>query len=151
MLFTILSFNAQAQQSFDGNIKNNSLAISPNETIAIASYSDSLKVKVYNIKTGKLIRNISGFVTPRNIIFSPDGKIFYISDSGLGLLIAYNAATDKIIKTYPVVYGAFGTAINKAGNLVFINNEAANTVTALNVTTGSVKAVITGFAQPRQA
>ncbi len=150
MLFTVLSFHAQAQHSFDGDIKNNSLAMSPNESIAVASYSDSVKVKVYNIKTGKLITNIGGFINPRNIIFSPGGKIFYISDSGLGLLLAYDAATCKIIKTYPVGYGAFGTAINKTGNLIFINNEAANTVTALDVKTNSVKAVISGFAQPRQ-
>ena len=150
LLLITASLHANAQQSFDGDIKNNSLAVSPNELIAVASYSDSLKVKVYNIKTGKLIRNISGFVNPRNIIFSPDGKTFYISDSGLGLLIAYNTATLKTVKSYPVGYGAFGTAINKAGNLIFINNEAANTVTALDVTTGSVKAIVTGFAQPRQ-
>ena len=150
ILLIAISLNLQAQQSFDGDIKNNSLAISPNESIAVASYSDSVKVKVYNIKTGKLIRNIGGFINPRNIIFSPGGKIFYISDSGLGLLLAYDAAKCKIIKTYPVGYGAFGTAINKTGNLIFINNEAANTVTALDVKTNSVKAIVSGFAQPRQ-
>ena len=150
VLFIVISLNLQAQQSFDGDIKNNSLVISPDESIAVASYSDSVKVKVYNIKTGKLIRNIGGFINPRNIIFSPDGKLFYISDSGLGLLIAFDAATCKIIKTYPVGYGAFGTAINKVGNLIFINNEAANTLTVLNVKTNSVKTVISGFSQPRQ-
>ena len=150
LVLITVNFHLQAQQSFDGDIKNNSLAISPKENIAVASYSDSIKVKVYNIKTGKLIMNIGGFINPRNIIFSPDGKIFYISDSGLGLLLAYDAAKGKIIKTYPIGYGAFGTAINKEGNLIFINNEAGNTVTVLDVKTNSVKAIITGFAQPRQ-
>ncbi len=150
MLFITLSFHVQAQQTFDGDIKNNSLAISPDESIAVASYSDSVKVKVYNIKTGRTIKNIVGFINPRNIIFSPDGKIFYVTDSGLGLLMAYDVATLKLIKTYPVGYGAFGSTMNKNGDLIFINNEAASTVTVIDLVSKSVKKIITGFAQPRQ-
>ncbi|GAC1491004.1 MAG: YncE family protein [Flavisolibacter sp.] len=150
MLLITMSFKAQTQQSFDGDIKNNALAISPNESIAVASYSDSVNVKVYNIKTSKAIKNITGFINPRNIIFSPDGKIFYVTDSGLGLLKAYDAASLKMIKTYPVGYGAFGSAVNKNGDLIFINNEAANTVTVIDRVSKSVKKIITGFAQPRQ-
>lgn len=150
ILLAVVHLNAKSQQSFDGDIKNNSLAISPNESIAVASYSDSAKVKVYNIKTCRIIKNIAGFINPRNIIFSADGKVFYITDSGLGLLIAYDATTLKIIKTYPVGYGAFGSTMNKNGDLIFINNEASNTVTVINLVSKSVKKIITGFAQPRQ-
>jgi len=150
MLLITFSFQVPAQQSFDGDIKNNSLVISPNESIAVASYSDSVKVKVYNIKTGRTIKNIGGLINPRNIIFSPDGRVFYITDSGLGLLMAYDAASLKIIKSYPVGYGAFGSAINKNGDLIFINNEAASTVTVIDLVSKSVRKIITGFAQPRQ-
>ena len=150
MLFITTSLQVQAQQSFDGDIKNNSLAISPNETIAVACYSDSLKVKVYNIKTGKVFKNISGFINPRNIIFSPDGKIFYITDSGLGLQMAFNALTLKVVKAYPVGYGAFGSTTNKNGDLIFINNEAASTITVIDLLSKSVKKNIAGFAQLRQ-
>ena len=150
ILLAVVHLNAKSQQSFDGDIKNNSLAISPNESIAAASYSDSAKVKVYNIKTCRIIKNIAGFINPRNIIFSADGKVFYITDSGLGLLIAYDATTLKIIKTYPVGYGAFGSTMNKNGDLIFINNEASNTVTVIDLVSKSVKKIITGFAQPRK-
>jgi len=150
LLFTINNLTIKAQQSFDGDIKNNSLAISPDEKIAVASYSDSVKVKVYNIKTGRIIKNIAGFINPRNIIFSPDGKIFYITDSGLGLLLAYDAVTLKMIISYPVGYGVFGSTINKKGDFIFINNEAASTVTVIDLVRKSVKKIITGFAQPRQ-
>ena len=126
------------------------MAISPNENIAVASYSDSAHVKVYDIRTGKLIKNIGGFLSPRNILFSPDGKICYITDSGLGLLIAYDAVTFKIIHNYPVGYGAFGTAISKAGDVIYINNEAASTVTVLDVKKDTIKKIIPGFSQPRQ-
>jgi YVTN family beta-propeller protein len=150
MLFITISLQVKARRSFDGYIKNNSLAISPNETKAVGCYSDSVKVKVYNLKTGKVIKNISGFINPRNIIFSPDGKIFYITDSALSLMIAYNALTLKVVKKYPVGYGAFGSTTNKNGDLIFINNEAASTVTVIDLVSKSVKKIITGFAQPLQ-
>lgn len=150
MLFITISLQAQAQQTFDGDIKNNSLATSPNETIAVACYSDAVKAKVYNIKTGKVIKNISGFINPRNIIFSPDGKIFYITNSGLGLQMAFNALTLKVVKTYPVGYGTFGRTTNKNGDLIFINSEATSTITVIDLVSKSVKKIITGFAQPRK-
>jgi len=150
LIFLLLGIKAKSQHSFDGDIKNNSLAISPNENIAVASYSDSVTVKVYNIKSGKLIKNIAGFINPRNIIFSPDGSTIYITDSGLGLLLAIDAKSFKIIKTYPIGYGAFGSTITKNGDLIFINNEASSTVTVIDATTQSAKKIITGFAQPRQ-
>lgn len=150
MLFTTLNIHVLAQQSFDREIKNNSLAISPDESIALASYSDSVHVKVYNIQTGRTIKNIGGFLTPRNIVFSPDGKVFYVTDSGLGLLLVYDAVTLKMIKTYPIGYGAFGSTLNKDGDLIFINNEAASTVTVIDLTKKTAKGIIAGFAQPRQ-
>ncbi len=40
-LLIIISIKVQAQQTLDGTIKNNSLAVSPNENIAVASNSDT--------------------------------------------------------------------------------------------------------------
>ena len=154
LALTILGFlfatGVFAQQTFDGWIKNNSLAISPDENIALASYSDSTHIGVYDLKYGKLIREIGGFINPRNIIFSPDGEWIYITDSGLGELLVFNAGTFEIAKTYPVGYGAFGTTITNNGSLIFVNNQAAGTVTVVDLAARHIKAVIKGFAQPRQ-
>lgn len=148
--FILLISQTQAQQTLDGWIKNNSLTVSPDESLAIASYSDSTHIKVYNLKSGKLIKNMSGFINPRNILFSPNGKWFYITDSGLGELLVFNTKTLQQVKAYPVGYGAFGSAISSNGNLIFINNEASSTVSVVDLATKNIKAVITGFAQPRQ-
>ena len=150
MLSSLIANGVYAQQTFDGWIKNNSLAVSPDENIAVASYSDSTCIKIYDLKSGELIKNLLGFVNPRNILFSPDGKWIYITDSGLGELLIFNAGTFEIKMTYPVGYGAFGTAITNNGKLIFINNEAASTVTVIDLEEEKVRAVITGFAQPRQ-
>jgi len=150
LLFFLSANSVSAQQTFDGWIKNNSLAVSPDESLAVASYSDSIRIKIYDLKSGNLIKNISGFVNPRNILFSPDGKWIYVTDSGLGELLVFNAGTFKQEKSYSVGYGAFGTTITNDGKLIFINNEAANTVTVMDIPEKKVRTIITGFAQPRQ-
>jgi len=98
LFFSIIAAKTQAQQIFDGNIKNNSLAISPNENIALASNSDVNFVSVYNLKSRKLIKKIEGFISPRNIIFSPDGNKVYITDSSTGLLTTMETKKFKVIE-----------------------------------------------------
>lgn len=132
---------------FDQQIKNNSLAINKSETLAVASYSDDRSVKVYDLKKKKLIATLD-YVTPRNIQFASDGKSFYISDSSLGVVQQVSAKTLEVMHEVKVGQGAFGFAVDK--NLMFINNEAANTVTVLNLDNWQIERVITGFANPRQ-
>ena len=40
--------------AFDGNIRNNSLAVSPDEATAVVSYSERPDVVVYDLTTGKV-------------------------------------------------------------------------------------------------
>lgn len=132
---------------FDQQIKNNSLAINKSETLAIASYSDDRSVKVYDLKKKKLIATLD-YVTPRNIQFASDGKSFYISDSSLGVVQQVSAKTLEVMHEAKVGQGTFGFAVDK--QKMFINNEAANTVTVLNLDNWQIEQVITGFANPRQ-
>ena len=62
-----------SEGAFDSQIKNNSLAVSPNESIAVVSYSDEPTVLVFDLNSGKVRSKLTGFVTPRNITFTPDG------------------------------------------------------------------------------
>ena len=145
-----LTAHTFAQTSFDGEIKNNSLAINASETIAATSYSDKSEVKIYDLVQGNLKTTIEGFINPRNIVFSPDGKELYITDSSLGYLLVYDTAAFKLLRKYPVGYGAFGTTLSQDGQQLYINNEAASTVTVLHPTTGDVGKIVVGFNQPRQ-
>ena len=152
-LFLITMIFAQglfAQKPFDASIKNNSLAISPDEKIAVVSYSDSTKIKVYDLSAAVLKTTIKDFINPRNILFSPDGKFLYITDSSLGYLMVYDTKTFELLKKYPVGYSAFGTAISSNGQQLFVNNEAASTVTVINPIKSEIDTVISGFHQPRQ-
>ena len=141
---------APARWTFDGDIHNNSLAVSPNERTAVVSYSERPDVVVYNLNSNKVRAVLHGYVTPRNIVFSPAGDVFYVSDSSLGIVAKIDTATLKTLSRIPAGAGAFGTAISKDGKTLYINNQAASTVTAYDLERGEPKAVITGFSQPRQ-
>lgn len=152
LLFTLglVSAAGAAVRPFDAHIKNNTLAISPDEQLAVAAYSDTPGVLVYALTGDRPPRVLPGFVTPRNILFAPDGAHFYVSDSSLGEVVEIDARTLAPTRRFAVGAGAFGTALTRDGRTLYVNNEAASTVTELDLATGSTAAVLTGFAQPRQ-
>jgi YVTN family beta-propeller protein len=135
---------------FDADIVNNSLAVSPDERLAVASYSVEPAVHVYDLKSGSSLATLSGFITPRNILFTPDGREILISDSTRGVVAIVDASTFKEVGSIPIGAGAFGTALDHAGKRLYVNNEAANTVTVVNLPNRQPIAVVTGFSQPRQ-
>jgi YVTN family beta-propeller protein len=139
-----------SRASFDGNIRNNSLALSPDESVAVVSYSERPDLVVYDLHTGLVRGVLHGYVTPRNIVFAPDGASFWVSDSSLGTVTRINTKTLKAQSAVAAGPGAFGTALSKDGAALYVNNEASSTVTRFSTATGQARAVITGFAQPRQ-
>jgi len=141
---------ANAPYKFDDNIENNSLAVSPDERLAVASYSPDPGVKVYDLQDGSLVTTLPGFITPRNILFTPDGKQILISDSTRGVVVIVDAKTFRDVAIIPIGAGAFGTALDAQGKRLYVNNEAADTVTVVDLANRQTIAVLTGFSQPRQ-
>ena len=87
-----------ARTTFDGQIRNNSLSISPDESMAVVSYSERSEVVVYDLRSGTVRGTLSDFVTPRNIDFAPDGESFYVSDSSRGEVLAGLDRGDGVAK-----------------------------------------------------
>lgn len=146
----LLTGLAHAAPAFDGQIRNNTLAVNPAETLALATKSDSDKVYVYDLRSGKMRQALEGFISPRNILFSPDGQSFYISDSTKGTIEKWDSASLTRSASMAVGPGAFGTTLSRDGSRLFVNNQATSTVTAFDPATLQPLAVMTGFAQPRQ-
>ena len=140
----------QKLEAFDGDITNNSLAVSPDEKIAVVSYSKIPGIKVYDLVEKKLIAEIEEFVTPRHIAFSKDGKHFYASDSSYGSIREFDSATLEVTNTFKLEQGVFGFAITNDGKRIFANNQFNSTVTVVNLESGSIEKVIEGFSRPRQ-
>lgn len=141
---------AATRWTFDGNIHNNSLALSPDESMAVVSYSQRPDVVVYDLRTEHVRAVLPGYVTPRNIVFAPTGKEFYLSDSSLGTINKIDAASLSTVASIPAGAGAFGTVVSKDGATLYVNNQAASTVARYDLISQRPVAVIGGFAQPRQ-
>lgn len=141
---------APVRWTFDGQIRNNTLALSPDERTAVVAYSQGPELIVYDLDSGKVRAVLDGFVTPRNIVFSPAGDVFYVSDSSLGTVSVIHTADLRTLRTLPVGFGAFGTTLSKDGSQFYVNNQAASTVTSYDLQKNYVRAVVPGFAQPRQ-
>ncbi|NIF22492.1 YVTN family beta-propeller repeat protein [Candidatus Pantoea multigeneris] len=137
-------------QRFDAQIRNNTLAISPDEKIAVVANSERSEIIIYDLTTGKIRETLQGYLTPRNILFSPDGDYFYISDSSLGKISKIETATLKNTLNIAAGPGVFGTAISKDGKSLYANNQASSTVSHFSSEYGIASAVIQGFSQPRQ-
>ena len=139
-----------ARLTFDGQIRNNSLALSPDESTAVVSYSERPEVIVYNVRAGTVRGVLPGYVTPRNIVFAPDGQSFYVSDSSRGDVSQVSTVSLQPMSRLAAGPGAFGTAMSADGRTLYVNNQAGSTVTRFDLAHDQATAVITGFAQPRQ-
>ena len=91
---------------------------SPAGTVAAVSNSEESAVIVYDVAKGTVLRRLDGFVTPRNIVFAPDGARFYVSDSGTGRITVYETATGKEAGVLAAGPGAFGTVLSADGTAV---------------------------------
>jgi DNA-binding beta-propeller fold protein YncE len=142
---------APQRVTFDGQIRNNSLALSPDEKTVVVSYSERSEVVVYDAVTGAVRGVLQGYVTPRNIVFAPDGQAFYVSDSSRGEVVKVDATTLQTVSRLAAGPGAFGTTLSRDGSALYVNNQASSTVTRFDTGREQARAVVTGLAQPRQA
>ncbi|WP_217198286.1 YncE family protein [Streptomyces buecherae] len=137
---------------FDGTINNNAMAISPDERTAVVTASGFDHVRLVDLRDGHTIKRINGYVTPRNVLFAPDGGSFIVSDSTLGVVDRIAVGTFRVTHRLPLGAGVFGTAQSRDGRRLFANNQAAGTVTEVDQTTRRAvpNGVISGFDHPRQ-
>lgn len=142
--------NEAKPEAFDFDIKNNSLAVSPDEKIAIVSNSTIDEIKIYDLENKKQLGTLDEVVTPRHVEFSKDNKYFYISDSSYGSIREFDAKTLEEVRSFDVGKGVFGFTLTNNGDKIFANNQDKSTVTLIDLTTGKIEKVIEGFDQPRQ-
>lgn len=138
-----------SKEVFDGEIKNNALAINSTQSMAVVGKSESNKLSVFDLQLNKKIKELDQFVTPRNIAFSKDGKSFFVSDSSLGNIQEIDIETFKTKKIYKLKKGVFGFTLTNDGKKLLANNQYENTVTILDLSSGN-QTIIEGFDGPRQ-
>lgn len=139
-----------SRTAFDPDITNNSLAVSADEKIAVVSDSREKSLLIYDLAEGALRKKIDGLVTPRNIVFVNHSSQFVVSDSTLGTLRFYSTEDYTLQDEVVVGPGAFGTAVSPDEKTLYVNNQAHNSVTLVDLEARKPISVISGFSQPRQ-
>ncbi|MFH8442138.1 YncE family protein [Streptomyces sp. NPDC018026] len=129
---------------------NNTLAVSPDERLAVATNSYSDHLVVIDVRSGRKIAEIKGYVSPRNILFAPDSRSFTVSDSARGVVDRISVFGFRVTRRFPLGAGVFGTAQSRDGKWLYANNAAADTVTVVDLARNRPTDVITGFHEPRQ-
>ncbi len=67
--------------------------------------SRSGEVRVIDLTGVHRTREIGGYVTPRNILFAPDGTSFHLSDSSRGVVDQLALRRAKLISRMPLGAG----------------------------------------------
>lgn len=135
---------------FDGTINNNTLAVTADERTAVVSNSGSDRLIVIDLRDGRRRHEITGYATPRSILIGHDNRSFTVSDSTLGVVDTISLRDYRLLSRIPLGAGVFGTAVTKDGKTLYANNQAAGTVTVVDLVQNRPVTVIPGFAQPRQ-
>jgi YVTN family beta-propeller protein len=104
-------------------------------------------------KANTVIATISGFSYPTNVVFSPDGKLAYVSIFPTpvyptGAISVVDVATNKIVDTMsgfssPALVGD-ALAISPDGTRLYAAHRNGSVITVIDTATKTVTAVITG-------
>jgi YVTN family beta-propeller protein len=130
------------------------VAISPNgqQVYATVTGGDtgaggSNQVAVINVATDAVIGDITVSSGPRQVVFSPDGSLAYVTTETSIAVIS--TATGKVTRVIPDLAGSpQGIAVSPDGKTLYVTNPDAGTVLVLNAATGRPRALIKAGAEP---
>jgi WD40 repeat protein len=93
------------------------LAISPDSKTLVSTSGEDRTIRVWNLENGNLIQTIGEDIGPvTEVTFSPDGQYFVTGSIGDYRYIKFwDAATLKLLKTYPQQPYIYGLAITPDG------------------------------------
>lgn len=136
--------------AWDGDVENNSMAVSPDESTAVVTRSGSTSLRVLNLTDPTAEpHEITGYVSPRDIAFAPDGASILVTDSTLGVLDR-RSLTGTLLARLPLGAGAFGTSLSKDGHTIYVNNRASGAVTSVDLVNQRPVFVGNDLREPRQ-
>lgn len=95
--------------------------VSPNGNELWTASSDDGNIYIVDLNTKKIASKIDAKVEGANrLVFSPDGKLVFVSSLRSGNLAIFDAATHKEVKNLPVGHGAAGILMQPDGTRAFV-------------------------------
>jgi DNA-binding beta-propeller fold protein YncE len=101
---------------FDYDLKGNRLFLAA---------EDHNTVEVFNLRSGKPLRSITGFDHPHGIVFLPDSNKFIVTDGGsaFGKANVVSGETYEIVDTIKLPPGADNAVYDRARKYVYVENR----------------------------
>lgn len=120
-------------------IKPFGVAITPDETLYIASYGTD---KVYAINlTADYSTPINVGSKPLGVAITSNGKWVYVANRGSNSVSVINTITNNVTATVPVGSEPYGVAVSSDGN-VYVTNQNSGNISVINTTTNTVIATV---------
>jgi DNA-binding beta-propeller fold protein YncE len=104
---------------FDADIRGNRLFLAA---------EDHNTVEIFNLRTGKHLRSISGFEHPHAIVFLPDSNRFIVTDGGkaFGRCNLLSGDTYQIIDTIKLPPGADNAVLDPRTKYCYVENHGSD-------------------------
>ncbi|MER6039355.1 Ig-like domain repeat protein [Streptomyces sp. NPDC001856] len=126
------------------------VAVNPNGSEAYVGNFDSGTVSVIDVLTNTVTATIEGISAPVGVAFSLDGAHAYVVSQDTDSLVVLDTATRTVLTTVAVGSTPCNVVISPdAAPYVYVSDFGSGTVTVVDISTYTVAATISGFANPR--
>jgi YVTN family beta-propeller protein len=154
--FSVVAVNpaTKAKTTIEVGAYPQDVAITPNgqQVYATVTGGDtgpggSNQVAVISVATDAVIGDITVSSAPRQVAFSPDGALAYVTTETSIAVIS--TATGKVVRVIPDRAGSpQGIAVSPDGKTLYVSNPDAGTVSVIRAATGSTRRLIKAGAEP---
>ncbi len=108
------------------------LDFSRNGTYLLVSCEYSGMVVRVNTESMKITGTVAVGGLPIDVKVSPNGKVFYVANQGLGGVSVIDPVSMRQVKFIPTGTGAHGMAVSRNGNLLYVSNRLAGSISVIS-------------------
>jgi len=130
------SFKLQNTWNLGGDGSWDYMAVDP--TAHILYIARLNRIMLVDVKSGKLVNEITGLTHAHGIAFDDQGKLGYISDGGAGRILVFDRATCKILTTIPSGKNPDAVLFEPSQHRVFAFSGGSHDATVIDAATNSI-------------
>lgn len=108
------------------------LDFSRNGTYLLVSCEYSGMVVRVNTESMKITGTVAVGGLPIDVKVSPNGKVFYVANQGLGGVSVIDPVSMRQVKLIPTGTGAHGMAVSRNGKLLYVSNRLAGSISVIS-------------------
>lgn len=147
---TVLSQDLSVLETIEICARPRGMHFSADRSEFFVGCADDDQISIFDTKTRKLLRRITGVPAPETFDLHPDGVRLIVSNEEDATASVYNVNTGELLAEYETGEEPEGVQVTKDGRLVFVASEAANLVHVIDLEADEVIADILVDTRPRR-